>query len=521
MYLVDYSGETVDNKYRLIRLLGRGGMGSVYLGQHMAIGKKVAVKFLNIELAGKEDVVARFYREAQAAASIGHRNIIDVSDVGVFKSGEPYLVMEYLEGESLAEMISRTGPLDLDAACAVLEPALLALDAAHRKGIVHRDLKPENIFLVSLPGQSLVIKLIDFGVAKFLRDAGENTQLTQSGAIIGTPAYMSPEQLEMSGEVDARTDVYSAGVILYEMLTGGMPFESENLSGLLVKIATDPPRAPEELRADFPEKARRVVMRALEKDPDDRYQSAAEMLADLLMVASPDVFAGRRSSIPPGIRRNSYAGGDLGDEILQDSETSVASRMLAQIVQKQTQSSWSTSEPPSKKRIARKWPWVVGAIGIVLVAAVAIFRPFSSREMSRLPVTSMPDAIPLSQLGHPDSETEGVLITVTGHPKGAQIFFNEIPVHVNPFRVKSASTIVSLKVEAYGFESFVTSVIPSENRVVAVKMKQLLSKTSGEKKTKKKKKTKDEATNTVDSNADSADKYVKGKGKTRFTNDFE
>ena len=213
----EYEGSVLNNKYRLIRLLGKGGMGAVYLGQHIIIGKSVAVKFLHAEFAAKKEVVKRFYREAQAAAAIGHDNIIDVLDVGISDTGEPYLVMEYLEGESLAALIQRKGVLDLSCACGIMEPVLQALFAAHSKGIVHRDLKPENIFLAHRPGGVPKIKLIDFGISK-VTQAGSGEKLTQTGSVMGTPAYMSPEQARGSSDLDHRADIYSTGVILYEML---------------------------------------------------------------------------------------------------------------------------------------------------------------------------------------------------------------------------------------------------------------------------------------------------------------
>jgi eukaryotic-like serine/threonine-protein kinase len=162
--------QILNNRYRVESLIGKGGMGSVYRGTHVAIGRRVAIKFLHTEYAENEKIVIRFFREAQAAAAIEHKNIIEVLDVGVSENNEPYIVMEYLEGESLAEMLKRTGPVDASTACGILEPVLLALNAAYKKGIVHRDLKPDNIFLVrDVELNSISVKLIDFGVSKFTR----------------------------------------------------------------------------------------------------------------------------------------------------------------------------------------------------------------------------------------------------------------------------------------------------------------------------------------------------------------
>lgn len=208
---MDYSGRTLENRYSVTKLLGKGGMGSVYLGHHVKIGKRVAVKFLHAQFTSSPELVKRFYREAQAASMVQHSNIIKVMDVGVSDSGEPFLVMEYLEGESLAEMLKRKGILDIGAACGVLEPALLALSAAHDSGIIHRDLKPENIFMVHEESGFSGVKLIDFGISKFT-GPGDQSQLTQTGTLLGTPAYMAPEQVRGDKDIDRRADIYSMGV---------------------------------------------------------------------------------------------------------------------------------------------------------------------------------------------------------------------------------------------------------------------------------------------------------------------
>jgi serine/threonine protein kinase len=226
----------LDGRYRIVRLLGEGGMGAVYLASHVGLGRDVAIKFLHAEFISREDIVGRFRREAQAAAAIRHKNIIEVFDVGMSPQGEPFLVMEYLEGESLAGLLKRVGPLSLGAACAVMEPTLQALQAAHRKGIVHRDLKPDNIFLAYQEGEPPVVKIIDFGISKFTQGDPDKWR-TRTGAVMGTPAYMSPEQARGSASLDHRTDLYSMGTILFEMLTGGLPYAGTNFAEYSVRDA--------------------------------------------------------------------------------------------------------------------------------------------------------------------------------------------------------------------------------------------------------------------------------------------
>jgi serine/threonine-protein kinase len=233
-------GALLDGRYRIVRLLGEGGMGSVYLASHVGLGRDVAIKFLHADLASRDEMVGRFHREAQAAAAIRHKNIIEVFDVGMSPQGEPFLVMEYLEGESLAGLLKRAGPLNLGAACAVMEPTLQALQAAHRKGIIHRDLKPDNIFLAHQQGEPPVVKIIDFGISKFTQGEIDKWR-TKTGSILGTPAYMSPEQARGSAGLDHRTDIYSMGTIFFEMLTGALPFAGNNFAEYLSAMLIEDP----------------------------------------------------------------------------------------------------------------------------------------------------------------------------------------------------------------------------------------------------------------------------------------
>jgi serine/threonine-protein kinase len=291
--MIDYTGQTLEGKYHISQLLGEGGMGRVYLGEHVIIGRPVAVKFLHAELTTNEEIVRRFYREAQSAAAIRHKNVIDVLDVGVSTEGEPFLVMEYLQGEALSDMLERVGTVDLATACGIMEPALVALQAAHDLGIVHRDLKPENIFLAHQPGEAPEVKLIDFGISKINEAVGQ-TKLTQDGSLLGTPEYMSPEQARGAADLDHRSDLYSMGVILYEMLVGERPFVGANYSDLLMAVLTEEPRPPHDVNPDFPDEAAEVIGPALTRDPEDRFQSAIAMLDALRGMPG---FASRRQQL--------------------------------------------------------------------------------------------------------------------------------------------------------------------------------------------------------------------------------
>ena len=272
-------GECIGN-YRIVQRLGEGGMATVYLATHPELGRRVAVKVLNPDLARSDQMVQRFFNEARAASGIGHRGIVEVFDLGTLPSGAPYIVMEHLDGESLAERMTKAGRLPLETAAEIAGQAASVMGAAHARGIVHRDLKPDNLFLVPdpmLPGRELV-KVLDFGIAKLAqRPADGGGQRTRTGVILGTPRYMSPEQCRESRDVDHRTDVYSLGVVLYEMLAGAPPFVSGSWGELAhMHIGVIPPALQTHM-PDVPTNVAQIVHRALEKDPGARFQSMAEL----------------------------------------------------------------------------------------------------------------------------------------------------------------------------------------------------------------------------------------------------
>ncbi|MCP4675166.1 MAG: serine/threonine protein kinase [Deltaproteobacteria bacterium] len=474
MRYVDYSGQTIDGRYRIIRLLGEGGMGSVYLGEHVVIGKKAAVKFLHAEYVGEEDVVKRFYREAQAAASIGHKNIIDVLDVGVSQAGEPYMVMEYLEGESLSSLLDRTGPIDLAAACGILESALQALSAVHDKGIIHRDLKPDNIFLVCLPGEPPKVKLIDFGISKFTKGT-EESQLTQTGSLLGTPSYMSPEQARSLPDIDFRTDLYSMGVILYQMLTGEMPFVGNHYNDLLIKLLTDPPRPPGVVYADFPKEAESLVMKTLEKDPADRHGSADEMLEAIKTLSSYDRREDRLTHYASGVAKKSFAGGDLGEKVGSGDNSNVASDVLAGMSRKSTPNNWVGTDAVARGRRGL-YLGIVGAIVVVGIAVATLLYFFLEPDLrgNTAAVSSARDRREMTRQtaanSEPDTKEEGIQLEITGIPTGGKIYYDKALVPMNPFRVKAQKTLTQIKVTAAGFEDFITAIVPDRNQVVEVNL---------------------------------------------------
>jgi len=269
----DLIGSEVDGRYRVIELIGEGGMGKVYLAEHVEIGKRVALKVLHPSYSRMPDLVERFRREARAASKIGHPNIVDVTDSGTTADGSVYFVMEYLEGVELGSVIEREGALDVARALKITGQISRALSAAHREGIIHRDLKPENIFLIARDGTADVVKVLDFGIAKTTEaEAARERRLTSPGMAMGTPEYMSPEQAA-GRPADARCDVYALGAILYEMVTGVPPYSGDNFMEILTKKATQDPPPPSQVRAELPSQVSELVMAAMARSPGDRPQT--------------------------------------------------------------------------------------------------------------------------------------------------------------------------------------------------------------------------------------------------------
>jgi serine/threonine-protein kinase len=273
----DLSGTILGGRYRVGALLGAGGMGAVYEATQMDLGRRVAIKVIYDELAWRPDIVTRFHREAQAAAALGHPNIVQVTD---FSPGPPpFLVMELLEGASLQKTVARGGPLSPPRVVFIATQLLSALAAAHRAGLIHRDIKPDNIFLTANAAASDLVKVVDFGVVKQIGDPAAH-QITATGEMVGSPAFMAPEQLR-GRDVDARTDIYAAGVCMYFALTGRLPFHAGSLPQLLFAIDEQAPQALSTVRPDLDPQLAFVVERAMAKRPEHRFQSAEEMLAAL------------------------------------------------------------------------------------------------------------------------------------------------------------------------------------------------------------------------------------------------
>jgi eukaryotic-like serine/threonine-protein kinase len=391
-------GQRIGN-YLIESLIGEGGMGAVYAAEHAVIGRRAAVKVLKAQYAQDEAVVARFFNEARATTAIDHPSIVEVLDVGLMPGGTPYLVMELLGGETLARRLREVRPSLEDSvqlACQVAS----ALGAAHAKGIVHRDLKPDNLFLVDHP-DGVRVKILDFGIAKLRGDLPQAMVQTQTGSLIGTPAYMSPEQCRgVSREIDRRTDIYSLGMILYQMICGRRPFEYEGSGDMIVAHLQEAPPAPSTFVPDLPPLIEIALLRALAKRPDDRFSDMFQFAQTLMdgvpppapALAGPTGSRAPRPLAPPTVMRT-----------LAPSRTTLSGasgvRELA-------------PRPPTRSR--RPWIAVV-AVGLAVAAGLFVFKGGLRRPASEGP-SSAAVASPEPPAGQPAAVTPPEAIAPPADP---------------------------------------------------------------------------------------------------------
>ncbi|HVK70982.1 MAG TPA: protein kinase [Polyangium sp.] len=296
------AGRVLSTRYRLVRPLGQGSQGAVWIADHLALNTEVAVKLIDPELAKREDALERFKREATAAAQLRSAHVVQILDHGI-DEGQPFIVMELLDGEDLFERLNKRGRLSLRETSKVITQVCRALARAHVAGIVHRDLKPENVFLCNNEDDE-VVKVLDFGVAKVTDPAKSTMQRTNVGTLIGTPHYMSPEQVKGISEIDARTDLWAIGVIAYQCVVGELPFDSEGVGDLLIKISVAEPPVPSKVWRGVPSQFDTWFAKACDKDPNKRFQSARELAEALARVVAsvPEAMRGELPPRPASIR---------------------------------------------------------------------------------------------------------------------------------------------------------------------------------------------------------------------------
>jgi serine/threonine-protein kinase len=396
-------GQVIGGRFRLERALAIGGMGSVWLAYHLKLDLSVAVKFMDPELADSGSARARFEREARSAAMIKSPHVVQVLDYGVHED-VPYIAMELLEGEDLADKLLREGRLDLPTTAAIVEPVCKALHRAYDAGVVHRDLKPSNVFLAR-QGDEVVVKLLDFGIAKavFVPASGE---VTRAGALLGSPLYMSPEQVRKSREVDHRSDLWSLGVILYQALTGKMPFDSEELGALLYAICAEPFVPPSTLVPELGAAGDAFFDRALARDPEERFQSARELWAAFSALAEGRTEA-RVIPAPP------FSAPGLGPptlippDVTSPAPPPVAMQLAPTMLARPVDGTFAPSGRSYAPRTERRWSAVLGTLLLGALAASAVFAfvgpraPAPARPVAPAPAAVV--AVPPAPSATPDA----------------------------------------------------------------------------------------------------------------------
>jgi serine/threonine-protein kinase len=451
-----YLGATIDGRYKVEALLGEGGMGVVYRCVHTIIGKKVAMKVLRADLARDAEVTERFLNEAKSASTIGNAHIIDISDFGQFQDGSTYFVMEFLVGQPLTKVVDGGQAVPVPRILNIARQLAEGLSAAHAAGIVHRDLKPDNIFLIDRGGERDFVKILDFGIAK-VSTSGEGAKLTRAGAVFGTPHYMSPEQA--AGQpVDHRGDVYSFGVILYELASGRVPFDADNFMGILTQHMY---KAPVPIRAllpqpqEVPPGLEAIVLKCLSKRPEHRYQSMDELIGDLDKLKAGHV----PNAVPEMMSRSG------GFNVPADY---FAKPHMPEPV----------PASPASQRSKSKWPLLAGLAGVAAAIAIvgAIFAKSSQSgaqsegQVSSRQVPLVPAAPPVAP---PETLTVSKQVAIAVTPSEAHVFDGEKDLGVSPVVLEvEEGKVLNLVVRMEGYKDLELPIDGSKPRE-SVKLERL------------------------------------------------
>jgi serine/threonine protein kinase len=495
-------GRILEGKYALSQVIGEGGMGVVYLAKHLLIGRNLAVKILFPDIATHPEIVERFYNEARTAASIGHDHIIEITDMGTFEKS-PFIVMEFLEGQSLTQYM-KDRVLAVEDAVGILVQVLDALNAVHSKGVIHRDLKPDNIFLICKGGRSDFVKLLDFGISKLKTPEAQNLALTRTGTILGTPYYMAPEQAAGRKDQDHRIDIYAVGVILYEMLSGQLPFLGDNYNALIAAILTEEPARPSAHNPSLPQEIENIIMTAISKQPHLRYPNAVNLMEALRPFAP--VWALRPSKVSPLSSTMNY-----GQTVATPTTTplplggsQVTARTPSAMGITGTSDMAMTAEE-SRKR-GRKTAFIIGGavLGLLVIVGGGLGIALGTGLLStnsggtdpgidgpKVGAKVKPEPPPVNPPTEPGNELDKPpvpkpTLEILGAPEGATVTLGGVKLSGNPAEIDPSDEARELKIEAEGYEPLMDKMVV--NKTMAVRIPPMTKVGEAAKGTKKKKK---------------------------------
>lgn len=467
----DLAGTVLADRYRIVRKLGEGGMGSVYLAEHTTINKRLAIKVLSPEYSHKQDLVDRFLQEARAASMIEQENVVEITDFGSTPGGSVFFAMEFLNGEDLSATIKREGMLSWPRARGIMLQICSALSSAHAAGIIHRDMKPENCYRIRRGSNDDFIKVLDFGIAKVQSDEGDGGKgLTRTGMIFGTPEYMSPEQAK-GEKVDHRVDVYAVGVILYELLTGRVPFTADTFMGILTKHMFEAPPAPSMVAPDcqVPDDVEAIILKALQKDREYRFQSMQEMARAIEAVGT--------GAMPVSVVREDVAAPRSGQIRFANNSTAI-------------QVDNDVGDMPPRSRLGLFAGLAVGA-AIVATGAFFMFRPPAETASTTdpAPVVAKADAgtppaadgkqpVATGPVTPPTPAVTQVDITIATPGLRASVHSDAddglLGYTNEPIKLPHSDKELALRLRADGHQDMLVSVVPDANKSVSASLSLLV-----------------------------------------------
>jgi len=476
-------GDVLAGKYRVESILGAGGMGVVVLVEHIELGQRMAIKLMTPGVSHDSQAIARFLREARAAAGIQSEHVVRIFDVGTLETGAPFMVMELLRGEDLGQLLTNIGTLPIHEAVDYVLQACHAIAEAHAMGIVHRDLKPSNLFLTRRSDGSALIKVLDFGISKVIsadKDGLLSANLTATSAVMGSPLYMSPEQVRNAKQVDARADIWSLGVILHELLTGGPAFQADTLPGICAAIIADDPPLLRSVRDDASAELEMIIIRCLEKSVTRRFQTIRELTTALRSFGSAGVLVGTESKpIASTMPSNRVQGAPQGasrramtvDSVPVSSNRGVGSKPPSSPT-KRSPSALDRSAAPvasspeiTSTKVATKRPTIVVLSGIAVLLAVG-FTVFSLTQRAPSP-SPAPAAVP--SVVTPAARKSFTLF-IDSTPGGASVTEDDRPVGNTPMQISVDNEAArkeprKITVHREGFQPYSILQGPSEDNV--------------------------------------------------------